>query len=101
MNNKGFTLIEMLIVLMVISILLLITIPNVTQHNNMINKKGCDAYISMVQAQMEAYEIDNGTKPTLEQLIEKNYIESTSCPNGAELEIDSEGNVIVSGSATP
>lgn len=34
MNERGFTLIEMLIVLMVISVLLLIAIPNVTEKNN-------------------------------------------------------------------
>lgn len=38
-NEKGFTLIEMLIVLLVITVLLLITIPNVTKHNSSIQKK--------------------------------------------------------------
>ncbi|KPD01109.1 ComG operon protein 3 precursor [Geobacillus sp. BCO2] len=44
MNQKGFTLIEMLIVMMVISVLLLIAIPNITKHNSMINSKGCEAF---------------------------------------------------------
>ncbi|MBE2926569.1 prepilin-type N-terminal cleavage/methylation domain-containing protein [Anoxybacillus flavithermus] len=47
-NEKGFTLIEMLIVLMVITILILITIPNVTKHNSMINNKGCSAFINII-----------------------------------------------------
>ncbi|WP_152908487.1 prepilin-type N-terminal cleavage/methylation domain-containing protein, partial [Geobacillus stearothermophilus] len=45
MNQKGFTLIEMLIVLMVISVLLLIAIPNIAKHNSMINEKGCEAFL--------------------------------------------------------
>lgn len=44
-NEKGFTLIEMLIVLLVITVLLLITIPNVTKHNSSIQEKGCDGLI--------------------------------------------------------
>ena len=44
-NNRGFTLIEMMIVLLVISVLLIITIPNVTKHNSKINSKGCDAFV--------------------------------------------------------
>lgn len=43
-NDRGFTLIEMLIVLFIISILILIAIPNVTKHFATVDKKGCDAY---------------------------------------------------------
>lgn len=52
-RQAGFTLIEMLIVLLIISILILITIPNVTKHFATIDKKGCAAYITMVQGQVE------------------------------------------------
>lgn len=47
-QQAGFTLIEMLIVLLIISILILITIPNVTKHFATIDKKGCTAYISTI-----------------------------------------------------
>ncbi|MFF2854521.1 prepilin-type N-terminal cleavage/methylation domain-containing protein, partial [Peribacillus sp. NPDC058002] len=40
MNERGFTLIEMLIVLLVISILLIITIPNITKNQSTIQSKG-------------------------------------------------------------
>lgn len=63
-NNRGFTLIEMMIVLLVISVLLIITIPNVTKHNSKINSKGCDAFVKMVQAQVQAYEIDKKALPS-------------------------------------
>lgn len=46
-QQAGFTLIEMLIVLLIISILILITIPNVTKHFSTIDEKGCKAYISI------------------------------------------------------
>jgi competence protein ComGC len=44
-NEKGFTLIEMMIVMMIISILLIITIPNIAKHNSNINTKGCEAFV--------------------------------------------------------
>ncbi len=47
MNERGFTLIEMLIVLLVISILLIITIPNITKNQSTIQSKGCEAFVKM------------------------------------------------------
>ena len=64
-KEKGFTLIEMLIVLMVISVLLLIMIPNITKHNSMINDKGCQAFVKTVQAQVKAYEIEISVEYTI------------------------------------
>ena len=40
-NEKAFTLIEMMIVLLIISVLILIAIPNVTKHSKSIDEKGC------------------------------------------------------------
>lgn len=98
-KQDGFTLIEMLIVLFIISILILITIPNVTKHFSSIDQKGCDAFVKMVQGQVEAYKIDYHGIPTLSELVEKDYINEgeTSCPNGAEIQIQSDGKVVVKG----
>ncbi len=57
-DEAGFTLIEMMIVLLIISVLILIAIPNVTKHSKSIDEKGCDAYVKMVQGQVEAYKMD-------------------------------------------
>ncbi|WP_059171122.1 competence type IV pilus major pilin ComGC [Bacillus sp. FJAT-27445] len=84
-NNRGFTLIEMMVVMLVISVLLVITIPNITKHNQNINKKGCDAYKKMVQAQVQAYEMDKGKYPTtIEELITAEYLppKAGGCPGG-------------------
>ena len=89
-KQAGFTLIEMMIVLMVISILLLITVPNVTKNNSSINQKGCEAYISMVQGQVQAYQMENGnlTPPTIDLLKQGQYINETTCPSGKALVIN-------------
>jgi competence protein ComGC len=56
-NEKGFTLIEMMIVLLVISVLLFITIPNVTNQSNSINSKGCEAFIHIIVDKDNLYTI--------------------------------------------
>jgi competence protein ComGC len=88
-NEKGFTLIEMLVVMLVISILLLITIPNVTKHNQSIQKKGCEGLINMVQAQITAYQMDHdGKTPNRAELESEGYIKKNlKCPNGKAIKI--------------
>lgn len=84
-NQKGFTLVEMMVVLLIISILLVITIPNITKHNSTINNKGCSALEKMIEAQVQAYEMDIGKPPaSLNDLKTSGYIneEQTTCPNG-------------------
>lgn len=94
-NEQGFTLIEMMIVMLIISVLLIITIPNVAKHNSNINAKGCEAYVKMVQAQVQAYEMDKNKVPTLDELKSAGYIkpEAQGCPNGDTVEIAADGTV--------
>ncbi|MGV2938249.1 competence type IV pilus major pilin ComGC [Mesobacillus sp. LC4] len=96
-NQKGFTLIEMMIVLLVISVLLIITVPNIATHSSNINSKGCEGYIKMVEAQVQAYKIDNNSIPTFDQLKTDKYLKNTGsqCPDGkTELVINSDGSVL-------
>ena len=94
-NQKGFTLIEMLIVLFIISILILVTVPNVTKHRNTIDDKGCEAYIRMIQGQVESYKIEYKTIPTLDELVNKGYLREgmDKCPNGKGFTIETDGTV--------
>lgn len=93
-KETGFTLIEMLVVLLVISVLLLITIPNVTQHNKGIQEKGCEGLINMVQAQATSYHIDNQKVPTMQELKDAGYVRDFPvCPNGNDVVISTTGEV--------
>lgn len=90
-NQKGFTLVEMLIVLLIISVLIIITIPNVTKHFASIDEKGCDAFVNMVQGQVEAFKIEKHTYPTdVAELVSAEYLngEETKCPNGQAIVIE-------------
>lgn len=101
-NEKGFTLIEMLIVLFIISVLILVTVPNVGRHFKTIDDKGCDALISMVQGQVEAYRVSESSYPTMTELVSKGYLKSDEsvCPNGEAFEILPDGQVQISSTST-
>ncbi|WP_186670582.1 competence type IV pilus major pilin ComGC [Sporosarcina sp. BP05] len=93
-NEKAFTLIEMMIVLLIISVLILIAIPNVSKHSKSIDEKGCNAYVQMVQGQIEAFKMDEKHLPTLDELTTKEYLpENAQCPDGTQLSIDGDGKV--------
>ncbi|WP_369385686.1 competence type IV pilus major pilin ComGC [Mesobacillus boroniphilus] len=94
-NQKGFTLIEMMIVLLVITVLLIITVPNISSHSSNINTKGCEAYMKMVEAQVQAYKIDKKVIPTFAELHSVGYLKSAdaACPDGTPIEITTEGAV--------
>ncbi|MYL33491.1 prepilin-type N-terminal cleavage/methylation domain-containing protein [Pontibacillus yanchengensis] len=93
-NEKGFTLIEMLIVLMIISTLLLITIPHISTNNSVVQNKGCEAFIKLVETQAHTYEMDKGEFPeSINVLMSDGYLESETCPNGDELIMEANGLV--------
>lgn len=95
MNKSGFTLIEMMIVLMIISVLLLIAVPNMTKNNTIAQEKGCEATIELLQAQIGAYQIEHGKLPTsLSALVEQGYVQKVECPNGELLKLTNNGVVI-------
>lgn len=101
--QKGFTLIEMMVVLLIISVLILIAIPNVTKHSATIDEKGCEAYIKMVQGQVEAYRIDEKSIPTLVDLTTNGYLNEgeTTCPNGKSIQIDATNGLVSEAAAEP
>jgi competence protein ComGC len=90
MNEKGFTLLEMLLVMLVISVLLLLIIPNVVTQRTAVQSKGCEALIKSVEAQAQAYELEHNKLPTIAELKTGNYITTETCPDGKTLSIDTD-----------
>ena len=109
-KQAGFTLIEMMIVLLVISVLLIITIPNVTKNNSTINNKGCEAFVRMVEGQVQAYRLDNDDEiPKFEDLAKEGYVgkededgnvTGTSCPNGDSITINADDGTVTTVKST-
>ncbi|AWL25163.1 prepilin-type N-terminal cleavage/methylation domain-containing protein [Streptococcus suis] len=74
MKVKGFTLVEMLVVLGIISLLLLLFVPNLSQQKDAIQKKGDAAVVKVVESQMELYELEYDKEATVEDLQKAGYI---------------------------
>lgn len=95
-NENAFTLIEMMIVLLVISVLLIIAVPNISKHNSNIKEKGCEAFVKMVEAQVQSFEMEQQRLPAdMAELQTEGYLEEnqTTCPNGNTVTISTTGVV--------
>ncbi|WP_034670160.1 competence type IV pilus major pilin ComGC [Ectobacillus panaciterrae] len=94
MNEKGFTLLEMLLVLVVISVLLLLIIPSVVTQKQTVNAKGCSALMKSAEAQVQAYQLNNDNKlPTIADLVTGKYITTGTCPDGKVMQVKDDGTV--------
>lgn len=101
-NQKGFTLIEMLIVLMIISVLIILIIPNLGEKSETVNQKGCEALVELVQAQIDAYYIDERKYPaSIDILATEGYItkDQKKCSNGTTLSLDADGKTVITTSS--
>lgn len=64
---RGFTLIEILVVIVVIAVLASLVAPNVFQHVGSAKDAAARSQIEMLGAALDAYRLDNGRYPTTEQ----------------------------------
>lgn len=88
-KEDGFTLIEMLLVLLVISVLIILIIPNIAAQSRNVQDTGCEAQVRMVQSQIEAYTLNEGATPATIQALVPDYLtaEQVSCQNGDTITI--------------
>ena len=65
---KAFTLVEMLVVLLIISVLLLLFVPNLTKQTEAVNDKVKAAVVKVVESQSELYSLDKNEEASLSKL---------------------------------
>lgn len=92
-EEKGFTLIEMLIVLAVITLLLILVVPNLADQNENIHKNSEETLIKMAENQTQVYFIETGKKPTsIKQLVDEGYLSTDEIANGKRILIYVNGD---------
>lgn len=75
LNQKGFTLIEMVMVLFIISVLMLLIVPNVVKQKDSIDIQGTEALVTVIQTQVELYELDGQeVAVSLDSLQQQGYL---------------------------
>src|SRR5699024_2877969 len=95
-KQEGFTLIEMLIVLMIITVLIILIVPSLANRTKEVNAKGCDALQKSVQAKVNVYQLEeNKLHDTLKDLVDKKNTtsEPTTCNDATKL---TQNNEIIS-----
>jgi competence protein ComGC len=95
-NEKAFTLLEMLIVLLIISVLIILIVPNLSSSSKGIDDKGCEALVSVVQTQVNLFYLEKRRYPTnIDEMVKSNYLtaDQIECSNNEKFYINGEGNV--------
>ena len=80
---RGFTLIEILVVIVVIAVLASLVAPNVFQHVGAAKDAAARSQIEMLGAALDAYRLDNGRYPTTEQGLDALMTAPTADPRPA------------------
>ena len=93
-KRNGFTLIEMLIVLMIITVLILLIVPSLAKRTDEVHDKGCEALVKSVQAQVNVYQLEKNKLPSKLDDLVSDYVtkDQLTCKNGKTLELN--GNVV-------
>jgi competence protein ComGC len=102
MNKKAFTLTEMMLVVIILSGLMILILPNVSSTKNNVDETTCQAYQKLVESQAELYLLDHkeATTVTMVQLKDGGYIEGNKCSDGTILDLDTNHKVIIVDDAT-
>ena len=70
----AFTLVEMLIVLLIISVLILLFVPNLSKQKEAVKNTGNGAIVKVVNSQAELYKLDHTDEATLSKLVSNGNI---------------------------
>lgn len=85
-RKKGFTLIEMLIVLVVVALLMAIIIPNVAGQRARIDKQAAENIADILETQANTYLlVENDDDVSLGELISSGYITTKQAEEAGKL----------------
>ena len=73
-KTKAFTLVEMLFTLVIISILLLLFVPNLSKQKDAVKDTGGAAVVKGVESQAELFELNHTGGVSLSKLVEAGSI---------------------------
>ena len=73
-KTKAFTLVEMLFTLVIISILLLLFVPNLSKQKDAVKDTGGAAVVKVVESQAELFELNHTGGVSLSKLVEAGSI---------------------------
>jgi len=88
--KKGFTLLEMIIVVTIVSILFILSVPNIQKVLGIVNEKGCDALVKVVDSAILEYRLAKDRDPSsVNDLINEGLMSDVqrTCEDGRTISI--------------
>lgn len=82
-NNKGFTLVELMVVVVIIGILVAIAIPVYNASEERARKGVCEANMRMIESALEQFYMNEGHYPGTDESLESYFKDGVpTCPEG-------------------
>ena len=95
-NDKGFTLVELMVVLVIIGILVAIAVPIYNKTQDKAKETACQANLRILEGAVAQYQLDNdGALPsTLDNLSDYiKDVDNLECPSGGDYTIGTDDAV--------
>ncbi|NLC33655.1 MAG: prepilin-type N-terminal cleavage/methylation domain-containing protein [Erysipelothrix sp.] len=67
--RKGFTMLEMIVVVLIVALLMLLTIPNIQKVMGIVQKRGCESQLKIVDAAILQYMLEYEQIPDSTQTL--------------------------------
>lgn len=86
--KKAFTLLEMIIVMGIVVVLFLMTIPNIQSTLKLVNDKGCDAQLKVIDAAVLQWQLKHDKIPSdIDTLVGDGFLtqRQTQCSDGTAI----------------